>query len=413
MIAFRKFRGQNAKSVIGNFYYLILMQVVGYVFPLITLPYLARTIGKEGLGNIAFASAVIVWIQTISEWGFNLTATRDIAKNRNDINKVSEIFSNVIWSRIVLMLSGLCILLVLIVTIPLFEKERLLLLFTFLMVPGQIMCPEWLFQGLEKMKYITILNMVTKSVFTCLIFLLIRDADDYILYPLFLSMGFIVSGIIAFYIILHVHHIKLHTVNLPAIKDTIVQSSDLFLNTLAPNLYNSFSIMMLGWFGGPVSNGIYMAGHKVVEICIHLFGVLSRAFFPYLSRNIGKHSIYMRISLYCALFCSAVIFLLAPLLVSLLFGHGFEEAVWVLRIQSANVLFYAMSDVFGKNYLALVHKERILRNITLVSSVAGFVMAFPLVYYFHHIGAAITITLSLASIGLGCYYMANKIQREK
>lgn len=66
----------------GNFMWLSALQVAGYVFPLITMPYLARIIGVEGFGKIAFASAIMVWIQTIADWGFNLTATRDVAQNR-------------------------------------------------------------------------------------------------------------------------------------------------------------------------------------------------------------------------------------------------------------------------------------------------------------------------------------------
>ena len=92
-------KNKEAKTVAGNFMWLSLLQVAGYVFPLITMPYLARVIGVEGFGKIAFASAIMVWIQTIADWGFNLTATRDVAQNRENPQKVSEIFSNVLWPR--------------------------------------------------------------------------------------------------------------------------------------------------------------------------------------------------------------------------------------------------------------------------------------------------------------------------
>ena len=84
---------KDGKIVFTNFGYLSLLQIAGYVFPLITMPYLARVIGADGFGKIAFASAIVVWIQTISDWGFNLTATRDVAQSRNDKDKVSHIFS--------------------------------------------------------------------------------------------------------------------------------------------------------------------------------------------------------------------------------------------------------------------------------------------------------------------------------
>lgn len=101
-------KSKDGKTVFANFGYLSLLQVAGYVFPLISMPYLARVIGADGFGKIAFASAIVVWIQTISDWGFNLTATRDVAQNRDNKELVSRIFSNVLWARSVLtLLSGM------------------------------------------------------------------------------------------------------------------------------------------------------------------------------------------------------------------------------------------------------------------------------------------------------------------
>ena len=101
-------KSKDGKTVFANFGYLSLLQVAGYVFPLISMPYLARVIGAEGFGKIAFASAIVVWIQTISDWGFNLTATRDVAQNRDNKELVSIIFSNVLWARSILtLLSGI------------------------------------------------------------------------------------------------------------------------------------------------------------------------------------------------------------------------------------------------------------------------------------------------------------------
>ena len=94
---------KEGKVILANFSYLFLLQIAGYLFPLLTMPYLARVIGADGFGRIAIASAVIMWIQTISDWGFNYTATRDVAKNRDDNDKVSHILSNVIWAKFILL----------------------------------------------------------------------------------------------------------------------------------------------------------------------------------------------------------------------------------------------------------------------------------------------------------------------
>ena len=195
-------QSKDGKTLVANFGYLSLLQVAGYVFPLITMPYLARVIGAEGFGKIAFAAAIMVWFQTIADWGFCYTATRDVAKNRDDKEKVSEIFSNVFWARILLMFVSFVALSICVMTIPKLRENANVIMISFLMIPGHIMFPDWFFQAMERMKYITILNIISKTLFTIAIFLFIKERDDYILQPLFTSLGFVVSGIIAMYYIL-------------------------------------------------------------------------------------------------------------------------------------------------------------------------------------------------------------------
>src|SRR5690554_5938561 len=118
-------KSKDGSALASNFGYLMLLQIAGYVFPLITIPYLARVIGVDGFGKIAFAAAVIAWFQTISDWGFNYTATRDVARNRDNLEKVSEIFSNVLWAKMLLMTISFGLLLAAIAVIPYFQQNKL------------------------------------------------------------------------------------------------------------------------------------------------------------------------------------------------------------------------------------------------------------------------------------------------
>lgn len=390
---------KDGKNVAQNFAYLSVLQIVGYVFPLITIPYLARVIGVEGFGKVAFAASVMVWVQTVVDCGFNYTATRDVAKNRGDWDKVSDIFSNVLWARCLLMLVSFFVLLLLILLVPKFHENAAVILVTFLMVPGLIMFPEWFFQAVEKMKYITILNVLEKSIFTILILLIVKHKEDYILQPLFVSVGYMCSGIIAFYIIIHKWKVKIIRPSLGQIKKTIMFSTNVFVNNLAPNLFNSFSIILLGFFGGPTSNGKLDAGTKFVQICQKFIEVISRTFFPLLSRKINAHNLYAKITIVASVALSVLLFFLAPLLIGLFFTEEFRDAVPVLQINSISLIFLALSQVYGINYMIICGYERVLRNITLLFSVLGFFMSFPLVYYFDYIGAALTITLPRVLIG--------------
>lgn len=406
-------KSKDGKVLVENFAYLSLLQVAGYIFPLITLPYLARVIGVDSFGKIAFAGAIIVWFQTVADWGFNYTATRDVAKNREDKEKVSQIFSNVLWARCILTLFSFILLIILIIFVPKFQEITLLLLITFLMIPGHILFPDWFFQAMEKMKYITILNLISKLLFTIAVFVFIKEKSDFILQPLFVSLGYVVSGIIAMYYILVRWKIKLYKPNIKEIRLTIKNSTDVFINTIMPNLYSSFSTFLLGMFGGPVSNGILDAGYKFIGISKNFLTIIYRTFFPYLSRKIDKHSVYAKGNIYLSITISVLLFLLAPVLIKLFFTSEFYDSILVMRIMSISIFFLSLITLYGTNYMIIEGYEKKLRNITLICSLFGFAFSFPIIYYFDFIGAAINITLTRGILGLSIYFQAKKIKNKK
>lgn len=401
---------KDGRTLFANLGYLSLLQIAGYIFPLITIPYLAKVIGVDGFGKIAFASSVIIWFQTISDWGFNYTATRDVAKNRSDIERVSDIFSSVFWARCLLMIVSFIILVFLIILIPKFREDSNVIFATFLMIPGYIMFPEWFFQAMERMKYITILNILSKALFTVAVFIFVKGKSDYILQPLFVSCGYILSGILAFYYIRRIWGIRLKIVPTKKIFNTIRMSFDVFLNNLLPNLYNSFSTMLLGFVGGPSSNGLYDAGCKFVNIAQQFMQVVSRTFFPFLSRKIEKHHIYVLINIFLAAVGSLLLFLLSPLLIKIFFTSEFYPSITIMKVMSISLFFLMLGDVYGTNYLIIKGKERQLRNISLICSLIGFAISFPLIHYFDYIGAALTVTITRGLLGFSSMFYAKRLQ---
>lgn len=407
----RVLNSKDGKVLASNFGFLMLLQIAGYVFPLITIPYLARVIGVDGFGKVAFAAAVIVWFRTIAEWGFNYTATRDVARNRDDLDKVSEIFSNVLWARTFLMFVSLVILLIAIAAIPYFKENQTILLVTFLLVPGHILFPDWFFQAMERMKYITIFDLLSKALFTALVFVLIKEESDFILQPLFVSLGYVLSGAIAMYIIVVKWKVKIHPPKPNIVFSTIRNSTDVFVNNIMPNLYNSLSTVLLGFMGGSVSNGLLDAGSKFVAVAQQFMTVLSRVFFPFLSRKIDKHAMYAKLSLIVAAFSSLCLFIAAPLIIKLFFTEEFYSAIIVLKIMSLSIVFITMINVYGVNYMILKGREKELKNITFCCSALGLFFSIPLIYNFDYIGAAVTITLTRAILGLTIAYKAMSIKK--
>ncbi len=404
-------QSSDARTVASNFAWLTVLQIAGYAFPLISMPYLARTIGVEGFSKVAFAMAIMVFVQTVSDWGFNLSATRDVAQNRDNPDKVSRIFSNVLWARLLLMCLSFVILTALVMLVPKMHENAAVIMVTFLMIPGHILFPDWFFQAMEKMKYITIFNVTIKFLFTVAVFIFIKTPEDYIIQPLLNAIAFAVCGVISLYLIIVRWKVQ---VRMPVLKDvlkTIKGSTNIFINELMPNLYNSFSTMLLGFWGNGSAVGILDGGEKFIFFGKQMLSMLSRAFYPFLSRRLDKHRIFVNINLLLGTLMALMFFLCAPLLVRVFLSPEFASSVYVIRIRAITMLFYALSNAYGANYLILVRKERLLRQITTICSLVGFCLAWPLVYYFGYIGAAVTTTTSIGLIAAATCIAAGRLKK--
>lgn len=404
----RLLKGES-RTLISNFISLSLLQVAGYVFPLLTVPYLANIIGVNYYGEIAFAMAIMIYFQTIVDYGFIFSAVRDISRIKQDLEGVSEIYTKVMWARCFLLICSFGLLCLLILLIPKFMEMRWILLVSFLTVIGHAMFPDWMFQALEKMKYITIFNVMVKLIFTGAIFLFIKKPEDYILQPLFTALGYLVSGLGALWLI-HKWEIKIKKPKLNVIFDSLKSNFDLFINQLVPNLYNSASILLLGFFHGNAANGVYDAANKFGTAGSNLFSIISRTFYPFLSRRMDKHVLFVRFNLSCAFIVSIGLFIAAPYIIDTFFPNNFHSAIPILQIISISLIFLALNNIYGTNFLILKGYERKIRQITLYSSIVGLLIGIPSVYYFSYIGVAFTITLSRGMMGIWSMMEAKKIQ---
>ena len=407
-------KNENTKTLAENFVSLSLLKVIGFVIQLITLPYLARVIGAEGFGAIAFAGSIMVFVETITDWGFNYTATRDVAvaRSNNDSATLSRIFSEVMGAKICLTALCFVLLCVAIFVIPGLHDYRILLLLTFLYIPGHIMFPEWIFQAFEQMKYITILNVISKLLFTALVFVVIRQKSDYIYQPLLTACGYIFSGILALRVIYTRFHIRFVRPSFRDMFSRMRESTDMFISLIMPNFYSNFSTIILKTYCGDIATGIYDAGRKFLAIMDQISQILSRVFFPHLARNTNRHKTYVAVSGTVCLLSCLLMFFGAKLFVHAFYTPEFESAITVTKIFAFGPIGLFLMNTYGVNYLVLIKKENILRNIIIVSSVFGFVLSWIITRQFGYIGAATTLITVWLVRGIITYVMANKEKRK-
>lgn len=367
-------------------------------------------IGVDGFGKIAFAMSVIVYFLTITDWGFNYSATRDVARNRGNIDEISKIYSLVTSSKIFLMLVSAIVLFAIVFLIPQLNENAIILFLSFSIVVGHILFPEWLFQGLEDMKLMVLLNIGAKLLFTLLIFLVIKQPDDYLLQPLFSGFGYVIAGVISIWYLHHKLGIRFKLCGIRPVFTCILSSFDVFLNNLMPNLYTSISVIILSTCHGSISTGILDGATKFYSVCAQFLTVLSRVFFPFLSRRLDKHSLYIRVKMLLTIIFASCLIFGAKSIILFFLGELFRDSIPVLKLFGISLVFHSVTNIYGTNYLILIGKEKELRRITVVVSIIGFIMAYPLIFFYNYIGAALTITISRIMLGITVLLYANMLK---
>lgn len=398
-----KLKNKDAKTLLENFISLSALQLVGMILPLLTLPYVLRVVGFEKYGIIVFAASLIAYFQSLTDFSFRITAVRDVAVFRNSTKKLNLIYSKVLIIKGLFLLVSLLIIGIIVFLVPSFYEYKWIYFYSSLLLVGYALFPEWFFQGIEKMRYITYLNLGIKIFFTICIFVLIKKEEDYWIYPLLQSAGYIGAGLVGQFLLVYKYKLKFMFLPMRIIKDTIRSNFPLFVNQFVPTLYNNTSTFLLGIFGAKSAVGLYQAIQTIVNVVITVIEVLSRVFFPFLNRKKDAFLSYKKMMLgIVTLMVVGLTF--SYKLIFLYLNITDSQAVWIYFTLIIGLYGYALSNIFGLNYFIVQRQDKLVMKNTLTASIIGFVLAFPLITSFGALGAAINLSLSRWMMGGRLYF---------
>jgi len=365
-----KNKSNDKRSLIENFLSLSVLQGVNMVLPLITLPYLVRVLGIENFGLVNFSLSIIGYFNILVSFGFELSATKEISINRDNKQKVSEIFSAVTCIKTGMFILSFIILTILIFSIDVMNENLLLYYTTFGIVLGNILFPAWFFQGVEKMKYITIITVITRILFTIFIFVLVRDKGDFIFVPLLNSIGAILGGIIALRIIFKTYSIKLYIPKKNVIFHQLKDSYYYFISRVANNGSRYFATTIIGAYFGNTLVGYYTLVEKLFYAFTTIGGLVSQTIYPYMSRT--KDLKFLK-----KILLLAITFALPILLVLMYFNKFFLMLVFdvendmvsnIFLIVFSGALFSIVSSIIGYPFLAAFGYPKYANNSLIYSS---------------------------------------------
>lgn len=413
--------GENDKKIlVKNFLYLTMNQGINYILPIITLPYLVRVLSPDKYGLISFSRNFVQYFILITDYGFNLTATREISICKNDRNKVSEIYSSVMYAKIMLLVLSFVILLLVLNNVGKFNKDKVVYYLYFITVIGNVFYPVWFFQGMEKMKYITLLNVITKSIFTVFVFLFVERDNDYVYVPLFYSSGYILIGIIAQIIVYTKFKIGFHRPIVKKIIEELRIGFYVFVSTIIISSYTITNTFLLGIFSNNISVAYFYANDRIIRTVTLMFKPVVLTLYPYVSRTAcidkKKFFILMDKILKKVFIISIILFLVIILfsryIIFYVLGKEYLSTINVFRILSIliiiipvayllfNVILLALKQ--DKHYFLIYLKGSIINILTLIILLAIFKLGV--------IGACIAIVTTEIFITFNAYKFYNKIK---
>jgi len=369
-------RSEEYRVLAENFLSLSTLQVLVYIIPFITLPYLTRVLGVYNYGLVNFAIAFNTYFIIITDYGFNLSAVREISVNREDPHRVSEIFSSVMLIKGILATLSFCILLLVILNIPRFSINWQVYTFAFGLVIGNVIFPTWFYQGMERMKYITVLNVLTNLIFLAAIFIFIRRPSDYLYVPLLQSMGTLTAGVISQWIIRTRFNVRFHLPPLRTVYETFRDSTQFFLSRVSVSIYTSSNSFFLGLFAGNTAVGYYSAAEKLYTAAQGLYSPLMQVTYPYMAktRNRAFHKKVLRYSLILNTILCGGIILFAPTIIGILFGPQYMPSVNVLRLLAVALMVVIPSILLGYPFLAVLGQQRYANGSVIIGSIVHLIM---------------------------------------
>lgn len=387
--------------VLKNASALMIAQVAGYILPLFVLPYTAIILGPAVFGMLALTQAAVMQCTMAVNYGFPYSATRMVALVKDDREQLASILVNVWGAKSLLMLTCLIVSLL---AFGMFHQLRYYLLAyacAFVSVIGTVFYPDWFFQGVEEMKWITVNSVIPKLLILPLIFVFVKRPSDYWKFLLIQSMNSVVSGVAGVILCRRWLGVRLP---IPRARLVLVQLKSgwvTFLSCASLNFNGSINTLLLGALTNPVAVGCYSAAQKVVNALQMLWNAGSQALYPFFCNkfrvNVKAAAAKLRQLLYLVagttLVAAVVACASAHGLVAVLFGAKYSGTVPVFQVLMFLFCASSVSSLLGMQGLLGMGLERDYLRITGTGVILNVVFSFFAIKFWGGIGLATAVVL--------------------
>jgi len=402
----------DKKVIVSNFFSLTILQLANYLLPLIIIPFLVRVLGIDKFGLVMFAQSIATFLMIAVDFGFEISGTREISIHRNQKLEISQIFSAIMTIKLILIVIWFSLLFLVVELIPRLKADALVYYLSFGLVIGQAIFPVWFFQGIEKMKFVSGINILAKIIFTLLIFVVIKEESDYYLVPAFNSIGYIIAGALG--LALSLNKISFVVPKIDLMKKLFYESFSLFLGKLSTNLYTTCNVLILGAFTGNTVVGIFSSMEKLILAVKNIFTPLYQALFPWLSNQepIKRIKVLKTVAPYIfamGLLIMMLILIFGEQILALIYDDPLITSYTVIfRILSLIAVFASLNMMFISLYFPAVKMYKTRMYILMISGIAHLFISLLAVKLFSIYGIATTVVFTEFLILILAYHFFRK-----
>ena len=390
----------SSPSIKKNFAYKSVLTLSSYLMAFITFPYVSRILGVERIGLVNFVENTINYFQLFAMMGINMLGVREIAAIKEDPEKRNQVFANLLGLNLIFTFVTLLAYIVVVLVSSKLNQYSELFFIGATKIIGTAFLVEWFFSGIEDFRYITLRSLAIKTLYVVSVFVFVRKTDDYMLY-------FILTiGTVALNALINSVHVRRYVKilwrdlwNLAYLR----QNCTLGIYMIMSSMYLTFNVMYLGLVSDNVQVGYYTTAHKVYTVILGLFTAFTNVMLPRMSALLANDDhkrfgelvdkSFRAVFTFCLpmIVCSMI---LAPEIIFILSGKGYEGAVTPMRIIMPAALFVGVAQVLALQILTPMKQDRTLFLASVIGATVSVVINATIVPFLESVGSAIVLLLS-------------------
>lgn len=390
-------------SIRNNFFYKTLLTISSYIIAFLTFPYISRVLGVDGVGVVNFVDNSVGYFILFASMGITILGTREIAAAKDDQALRNKVFSNLLGLNVLFTVVTLAVYFVLITIIPRFSQNVEMFYIGAAKIISTVFLVEWFFTGLENFRYITLRSLAIKLLYVAAVFLFVKEKEDYVLY-FTLSVGSVVVNALI-NIIYARRFVRLDLKSL-RFMNYIKEYVTLGLYSIMTSMYITFNVMFLGLQSDNTQVGYYTTAFKLYIILLGVFSAFTSVTMPRISAMLaqGNHKDFAQIIdksfngivkfILPLIICGVI---LAPQIIFVISGKGFEGAILPMRIIFPAALSVGIAQILAVQILIPLKRDKVLLTASIIGAVSSLIANVILVPHLASVGSAI-VTLVAETI---------------